>query len=310
MEAKMTKSREAVIDSGKQLVAGGMGGICLVLVGHPMDTIKVRMQTMRLDKQGRRPYNNTLDCVAKTLRHEGMRGFYRGMLAPLIGATPINAVIFFGYGLGMRFQTQDGQHHHEATTNYRHVFNAGLLSGALAALLNAPIERIKCLLQVQQATATVPGKMHYDGFWHCARSVFQSGGIRSSFRGLYATWARDVPASGAYFLGYEWLKHNSPEVIRKHETSRTLFAGGMAGLLFWCVAIPADVIKSRVQTAPDGKYPRGARDVARSMMSKEGIRAFYRGTTPVFLRAFPANAACFFGYELTMKGLNLICPPT
>jgi hypothetical protein len=30
----------------KQFIAGGVGGVCLVLVGHPLDTIKVRIQTM------------------------------------------------------------------------------------------------------------------------------------------------------------------------------------------------------------------------------------------------------------------------
>ena len=30
----------------KDFIAGGFGGICLVLSGHPFDTIKVRMQNM------------------------------------------------------------------------------------------------------------------------------------------------------------------------------------------------------------------------------------------------------------------------
>ena len=30
----------------KNFIAGGFGGICLVLSGHPFDTIKVRMQNM------------------------------------------------------------------------------------------------------------------------------------------------------------------------------------------------------------------------------------------------------------------------
>ena len=29
----------------KSFIAGGVGGTCLVLVGHPFDTIKVRVQT-------------------------------------------------------------------------------------------------------------------------------------------------------------------------------------------------------------------------------------------------------------------------
>lgn len=89
---------------------------------------------------------------------------------------------------------------------------------------------------------------------------------------------------------------------------RTLFAGGMAGIFNWSVAIPADVLKSRLQTAPEGTYPNGIRDVYRQLVREEGMRALYKGATPVFLRAFPANAACFFGYEYAMKFLNYIAP--
>jgi solute carrier family 25 carnitine/acylcarnitine transporter 20/29 len=33
-----------------------------------------------------------------------------------------------------------------------------------------------------------------------------------------------------------------------------VLAGGMAGICNWLVAIPADVVKSRLQTAPEGVY--------------------------------------------------------
>lgn len=51
-------------------------------------------------------------------------------------------------------------------------------------------------------------------------------------------------------------------------------------------------------TAPEGTYPNGIRDVFKKLMKVEGPLALYRGITPVLLRAFPANAACFVGFEL------------
>ncbi|XP_054716759.1 mitochondrial carnitine/acylcarnitine carrier protein-like [Uloborus diversus] len=121
----------------------------------------------------------------------------------------------------------------------------------------------------------------------------------------------NVPASGMYFMSYEWLQRVlTPAGKDRSEISvwRTLFAGGMAGICNWSVAIPADVLKSRLQTAPEGTYPNGIRDVFKHTMKEEGIRALYKGATPVMLRAFPANAACFMGYEVTMKFLNWTAP--
>lgn len=59
------------IDPVKNFIAGGFGGICLVFIGHPPDTIKVRLQTIPIPKQGQQPiYQGTVDCLNKTIRNE------------------------------------------------------------------------------------------------------------------------------------------------------------------------------------------------------------------------------------------------
>lgn len=55
-------------------------------------------------------------------------------------------------------------------------------------------------------------------------------------------------------------------------------------------------------------YPRGVRDVFKKLIAEEGITALYKGITPVMLRAFPANAACFIGLEVGLKFLNYAAP--
>ena len=158
----------------------------------------------------------------------------------------------------------------------------------------APGERIKCLLQVQASNPNAPAI--YKGPIDCAKQLYKAGGIRSIYKGTFATLSRDVPASGVYFCSYEWLKTIlTPDGKKKGDLTigATLFAGGCAGILNWSVAIPSDVLKSRLQTAPEGKYPNGMRDVFKQLVKEEGITTLYRGCTPVFLRAFPANAAWY-----------------
>lgn len=72
----------------KRFISGGIGGMCLVAVGHPFDTTKVKLQTSN-------DYSGALDCVRKTLAKEGLRGLYRGMLTPLIFVTPLFATCFW-----------------------------------------------------------------------------------------------------------------------------------------------------------------------------------------------------------------------
>lgn len=96
-----------------------------------------------------------------------------------------------------------------------------------------------------------------------------------------------------YFLTYEFIKKKISESVPEGEKmshSReflgTVFAGGMAGVSNWAVGMPQDVLKSRLQTAPEGKY-KGMGDVFRQLMRNEGPLALYKGFAPVMARAFP-----------------------
>lgn len=288
----------------KYFLSGGFGGVCTVLAGHPMDTVKVRLQTMPLPKPGETAlYAGTLDCFKKTIQKEGFRGLYKGMSAPLTGVAPIFAISFFGFGLGKKLIKNDDSQ----VLSKPELFAAGAFSGIFTTSIMAPGERIKCLLQIQQG-GTAPQK--YAGMVDCARQLYSEGGIKSIYKGSVATILRDVPASGMYFMTYEVVKEAlvPEDASNKMKMAATIAAGGCAGIANWLVAMPADVLKSRLQTAPEGTYPKGMRDVFKQLMEREGVTALYKGVTPVMLRAFPANAACFVGFEIAIKFLDWVAP--
>lgn len=242
----------------------------------------------------------------KTMRREGVLGLYRGMAAPLAGVTPMYAVCFLGYDIGQRLQRKTPN---EQLSLFQ-IFNAGCLSGVFTAAILVPGERIKCILQIQgaQAEQGIPPK--YTGPKDVFNKVYAESGIRGLYKGTAATLLRDVPGSGAYFLAYEGFKRylSADGSGTGLSAYHTLFAGGMSGVFNWLVSIPPDVLKSRLQTAPDGTYPNGIRDVFRQLVAKEGYLALYKGIGPVMLRAFPANAAMFSGYELALKFFDKFAP--
>ncbi|XP_023161528.2 mitochondrial magnesium exporter 1 [Drosophila hydei] len=276
----------------KSFIAGGFGGICSVLTGYPLDTIKVRLQTMPLPAAGQPPkYKGIVDCTVKTFSREGVRGFYRGISAPLIGVTPIYAVDFAVYAAGKRlFQTDE-----HVKLTYSQIFMAGVGAGICSALVTVPTDRIKVLLQTQPVT----GPTMYNGLIDTALKLYRQGGMRSLFKGTCACVLRDSP-TGIYFVVYEGLQ----DLARQHATSgsitptSTIFSGGMAGIAFWSLAVPFDVLKSRLQSAPEGRYQHGIRSVFKELMAREGPKALYRGALPILIRAFPSTAAVFIGVEL------------
>merc|ERR1712105_525352 len=56
----------------------------------------------------------------------------------------------------------------------------------------------------------------------------------------------------------------------------------------WIIAIPPDVLKSRLQAAPEGTYPGGLRDVLSVLLKEEGVRGLYKGAVPI-LEGFPGQ---------------------
>lgn len=82
----------------KSFVSGGFGGACLVFVGHPLDLIKTRLQTMVV-KPGQAPmYTGALDCARKTIKFEGVSGTAPPLFSShaLLACSP--CVLCFGTG--------------------------------------------------------------------------------------------------------------------------------------------------------------------------------------------------------------------
>lgn len=281
----------------RSFVGGGFGGVCTVISGQPFDTIKVRMQ----NQVGNALYKNTMDCTVKTVKNEGFFALYKGMAAPLVGVVPIFAINFLGYSHGKSLQLMNNKD--KKLSAIEHGF-AGSLGGLYMTILIAPGERIKCLLQIQTT-----GKPKYSGPMDVIKQSYREGGIRSIMRGTCITAARDMPASGCYFAMYEASKQYFKKQSGTEDLKfwHILVAGGFAGWANWAWGIAPDVIKTRYQTAPEGKYKR-ALSVVPVLYRSEGFRGFFKGLVPIALRAWPANACCMMGYEVALRAMNAVVP--
>lgn len=91
LKEDVVEATKSSLQSLRALVAGGVGGVCAVVVGHPFDLVKVRLQTAE-----KGVYSGAMDVVRKTIAREGLaRGLYAGVSAPLVGVTPMFAVSFW-----------------------------------------------------------------------------------------------------------------------------------------------------------------------------------------------------------------------
>uniref|UniRef100_A0A7N9CEP2 Solute carrier family 25 member 29 n=1 Tax=Macaca fascicularis TaxID=9541 RepID=A0A7N9CEP2_MACFA len=114
-------------------LAGCAGGVAGVLVGHPFDTVKVRLQVQSMEKP---QYRGTLHCFKSIIKQESVLGLYKGLGSPLMGLTFINALVFGVQGNTLRALG------HDSPLNQ---FLAGAAAGAIQCVICCPMELAKTL---------------------------------------------------------------------------------------------------------------------------------------------------------------------
>lgn len=282
----------------ESLASGALGGISLVLVGHPLDLLKVRLQTVVTTNQP----PSMIKLFTSLLKTEGLAGIYRGVTAPLIGVAPIFAINIWGYDTGKSFAAS---FLNRDISDPIVVALGGAFSALPTSLLQVPGDRIKLRLQVSDALKHSNPFQETRKIWQEGKGTL-FGGFKSIYRGYFITLAREIPGSAIYFSNYNYMRNLITARLNELKTKLSsdavtaisiLGAGGTAGTLNGLLTIPIDTIKSRFQASNVNEFA-SSRQVAVDLLKREGPRALFRGLGPVLLRAFPANAACFSGIEL------------
>ncbi|CAO3591161.1 unnamed protein product [Absidia cylindrospora] len=274
--------------------AGMASGVTKLAVGHPFDTIKVRLQTSTA-ADGR--FKGPLDCLLKTIKLEGPRALYRGSTPPLVGWAFMDSIMLGTLHNARIFQQR--RNGNKPLTPFQHGL-AGLAGGLTVSFVATPVEQIKARLQVQYDAATKV----YSGPIDCVRQVVRNNGITGLWTGLLPTMV---------FRSWFFVFWGSYDIFVRNlksyglsDGSVTFLAGGLSATVFWMGSYPSDLVKNTYMSQRDvtpRRYPT-ATSVMKHIYHTAGLRGFYRGFLPSFLRAFPTNAAAVFMFETTMRALG------
>ena len=155
-----------------------------MLVGHPFDLVKVRIQTASSTVGSS---TSVFGMLRTTLVNEGIRGLYRGVSAPIFATSPMFAVSFWGYDMGKRIvqaadvTVADTNGEEEYHFSLQQLCVAGGISAFPTTAITAPSERLKCLLQLDSNSTS----KKYNGLMDCFKKVYAEGGIRSVYKGKF-----------------------------------------------------------------------------------------------------------------------------
>lgn len=104
---------------------------------------------------------------------------------------------------------------------------------------------------------------------------------------------------------YSSLRTLATKDGRKPGGVETFGMGAVAGIVTVYATMPFDVVKTRMQSESASQY-KGAFDCVATMLRQEGVRRFWKGTTPRLTRLILSGGIVFTVYEAILDSMAVI----
>ncbi|KAK4033282.1 mitochondrial carrier domain-containing protein [Parachaetomium inaequale] len=218
--------------------AGYISGAAGIILGNPLDVLKVRLQA-GVTTPSPSPTPSLTSPVSSPARPNPAaatpfsyaRPFLLGTAAPVLGYGALNALLFVSYNRTEAFLNQlsggpgsgsDSDPTQGRGTNLLTTWLAGAVGGLATWVVSTPTELVKCRAQLAPAptmtipttttttTITNPGGIGVAGggstgvsSWSITKQTFLTQGLRGLYAGGAVTVLRDSIGYGFYFAGYE-----------------------------------------------------------------------------------------------------------
>lgn len=327
--SRTRRSRISACQAG--FVAGSIAEFTKVSCIYPLDLLRNRLSCSNAGV-----YSGMLDCFVKTLRGEGVRGFYKG-----IGATYISNMGKGTVGFGMydnflaRFSPQRGTQRDP----FAAVVQAAVASSLIASIFEGPLEIMAVQLQTQHMHATQGQLQARQGHGGCTIQM-----VNAELRARHATQVRYGHSGSADILQAiarhrAWGLGCGPLVLRNamwftatfgtFEQTKAAAArlslgsdskdaqarlglgwrvacGATTGVVSWTTSFPLEVVKVNMMGQPLALQYRtysSSMECAKRLYREGGARRFYRGLAPTILRAVPAYTIVLNVYDKMLEQL-------
>jgi len=190
-------------------------------------------------------------------------------------------------------------------------FMAGGVSGAVAKTCTAPIERVKLLIQTQDANPKIiSGEVaRYTGIVDCFSRVSSEQGVKAFWRGNFTNIIRYFPTQAFNFAFKDSIKAAFPKVDKNKEFGKffmiNMASGGLAGAGSLCIVYPLDYARTRLASdVGSGKAQfNGLADCLKKTVASGGIGSIYNGIGVSVVGIIPYRGV-YFGLFDTLSGYN------
>lgn len=273
---------------------GGPAGAGAVLVTHPLDLLKVHLQTQK------KPTKGLLATGVSVIKNDGVVGLYSGISASVLRQLTYTTVRF---GLYETISSKVLEGRTDALPFYEKLA-IGCFSGFIGGIAGNPADMVNVRMQNDMR---LPKEMrrNYSHAFNGLYRVFIEDGFRTLFAGVSMTATRGLLITIGQVAVYDQTKQMLIGTgYFKDNVVTHLSSSIIAGTVATVMTQPFDVMKTRMMNAKPGEYS-GVMDCAR-VLAKDGILGgFYRGFIPAWIRLGPQTILTWLILEQLRKSFPM-----
>jgi solute carrier family 25 phosphate transporter 23/24/25/41 len=281
----------------KHLAAGAVAGAVSRTATAPLDRLKVFLQVQGTE------FASISYCFKQLLQEGGWKSLWRGNGINVLKIAPETAIKFMAYEQAKRKIRGD----REEELTIRERFLAGAFAGVFSQTVIYPMEVLK--------TRLVLGRTgDHRGICDCAQKIIRAEGLKSFYRGYLPNLLGIIPYAGIDLAVYETLKraylkshiNDENRKLPKNEAQIhvLLVCGAISSSCGQLLSYPLALVRTRLQAATNSDNSVSMSILFRQIYDKEGLRGFYRGIVPNFMKVAPAVSISYVVYERTRRALG------
>ncbi|KAH8247664.1 hypothetical protein KR038_007757 [Drosophila bunnanda] len=258
---------------------GGLGSVGAAMVTHPLDLIKVTLQT----QQGKL---SVFQLLPKIAREQGVLAFYNGLSASMLRQMTYSTTRFGVYEVGKE---------HINTNSFAGKVALAGLSGLFGGIVGTPADMVNVRMQ-NDVKLPMEQRRNYKNAVDGLFKVYRQEGFSRLFSGVTTATARGVMMTIGQIAFYDQTKIYLLSTPYFKDNLVTHFTASLvAGTIATTLTQPLDVLKTRSMNAKPGEY-NGLWDVVKHT-AKLGPLGFFKGYIPAFVRLGPHTIITFVFLE-------------
>ncbi|MCL4136321.1 UNVERIFIED_CONTAM: hypothetical protein GTU68_055316 [Idotea baltica] len=273
---------------------GGFASCGAACFTHPLDTLKVHLQTQQVAKLG------IVEMGVKVVRTQGFLSLYNGLSASILRQLTYSTTRFGIYEVAKQQVAGDSG---SPIPFYKRILIAGM-AGACGGVVGTPGDMINVRMQ-NDIKLPADQRRNYKHALDGIVRVWREEGFLLLFRGATSATGRAVLMTIGQLSFYDQIKGlllNTPyftDNLICHFTS-SLSAGAIATLM----TQPIDVVKTRAMNAQPGEFKNTLHII--KFTARLGPMGFFKGFIPAFVRIGPHTILMFVFFEQMRKNFGTL----